>query len=327
MSISEFDNPPENIKTELEELRKALDDKVPAKTLDRNVLIATWNLRAFGDLTEKWTVTDNDSPKRNLHALRCIVDIVSRFDVVALQEVRDNLKCLRHMMKALGKNWMFIMTDVTKGTAGNNERLAFIFDTRKVKLSGLACEIVLPEEKFEANESDPINAQFARTPYAVSFYSSGRTFILCTLHVKYGDVPKERVPELKAIAEWLSDWAKELHSWKHDLIPLGDFNIDRKDDDLYKAFTSTGLTVPQDLLNAPRTIFSDPAKPDLDHFYDQIAWFTQKKDIPDLTLKYVKGGVFDFVPYAMASLKLTKNQLSYRISDHYPLWAEFDVRS
>lgn len=289
-------------------------------------MIATWNLRAFGDLTEKWEVTEKDTPKRNLHALRCIVEIVSRFDIIAIQEVRDNLKCLRHLMKALGKDWMFIMTDVTKGTAGNNERLAFVFDTRKVSLSGLAGEIVLPPEQLKTVGPDALTSQFARTPYAVSFYSAGRTFILCTLHVKYGNAPQERIPELKAIAEWLSDWAKELQTWKHDLIALGDFNIDRKDDELYKAFTSTGLTVPADLLNAPRTIFSDPAKPDLNHFYDQIAWFTQKKDIPEITLKYVTGGTFDFVPYALSSLKLPKSQLSYRISDHYPLWAEFDVR-
>jgi endonuclease/exonuclease/phosphatase family metal-dependent hydrolase len=324
--ISELDNPPDSLKPELEDLRKALDEKIPPKNLDQNILIATWNLRMFGDLTEKWVVTEKDSPKRNLHALRCIVDIVSRFDVIAIQEIRDNLKCLRHMIKALGPNWMFIMTDVTKGSAGNNERLAFIFDTRKVKLSGLACELVLPADKLQSVEPDALKTQFARTPYAVSFYSAGRTFILCTLHVKYGSGSQERVPELKAIAEWLSDWAKELQSWKHDLIPLGDFNIDRKDDDLYKAFTSTGLSVPQDLLSVPRTIFSDPLKPDLNHFYDQIAWFTQKKDIPELTLKFMRGGTFDFVPYAMSSLELTKNQLSYRISDHYPLWAEFDVR-
>ena len=229
-------------------------------------------------------------------------------------------------MKALGKNWMFIMTDVTKGSAGNYERLAFVFDTRKVRLSGLACEIVLPEESLNVDETDAMTNQFARTPYAVSFYSEGRTFILCTLHVKYGQASKERVPELKAIAQWLHAWAKELQTWKHDLIPLGDFNIDRKDDALYQAFTSTGLTVPADLMNTPRTIFSKPDKPDLNHFYDQIAWFTQKKEIPELTLKYVRGGIFDFVPYAMSSLNITKNQLSYRISDHYPLWAEFDVR-
>lgn len=325
--ISSLDNPPSDINNELKALRHALDEEIPPKIPDRNVLIATWNIRAFGDLTEKWEATENDSPKRDLHALRCIVDIVSRFDVVAIQEVKGNLKCLRHMMKALGPAWMFLMTDVTKGSPGNDERLAFVFDTRKVKLSGLACELVLPEEKLKEVGPDAMNVQFARTPYAVSFYSARRTFILCTLHVRYGDVPRERITELRAIADWLCDWAKELQTWKHDLIPLGDFNIDRKDDDLYKAFTSTGLSVPDDLMNAPRTIFSDPAKPDLNHFYDQIAWFSPKKDIPELTLKYVQGGIFDFVPHTLTSLNLTKNQLSYRISDHYPLWAEFDVRA
>lgn len=230
------------------------------------------------------------------------------------------------MIKALGPNWMFLMTDVTKGTEGNNERLAFIFDTRKVKLSGLACELVLPEEQLKSVKPDALKTQFARTPYAVSFYSAGRTFILVTVHIKYGKVPEERIPELKAIAEWLADWAEELNTWKHDLIALGDFNIDRKDDELYKAFMSTGLFVSEDLQRVPRTLFSDPKKPDLEHFYDQIAWFTQKNNIPALTLKYARGGTFDFAPYAMSSLKLTKKQLSYRISDHYPLWAEFDVR-
>ena len=37
-----------------------------------------------------------------------------------------------------------------------------------------------------------------------------------------------------------------------------------------------------------------------------------------------RGGSFDFVPYAFGDL--TRAQLSWRISDHYPLWVEFDAR-
>ena len=88
---------------------------------------------------------------------------------------------------------------------------------------------------------------------------------------------------------------------------FGDFNIDRKDDALYKAFTSTGLTVPDELCGVPRTVFSDPKKPDLNHFFDQIAWFTGQKGIPELTLKFLKGGTFDFLPYAMSIAKAYKN--------------------
>lgn len=332
-SISKItDIPPKEVKDELAKLCVALDKDVsdggiPPKIPDRNLLIATWNIRSFGDLTESWKAGENDDPKRDLHALRCITEIVSRFDVIALQEVKGNIKCLRHMLKFLGPDWGLILTDVTKGDPGNGERMAFLFDTRKVRLSGLACELVVPKEQLDKIGPDALNEQFARTPYAVSFWSAGKTFILVTLHVIYGKKAEERIPELKAIAEWLADWARDINAWDHNLIALGDFNIDRKDDDLYKAFTSTGLSVPNDLHKIPRTIFSDPNKPEMDKFYDQIAWFTgEDKVTPALSLKYRKGGSFDFTKTALSSLNLTKLQLSWRISDHYPLWAEFQVR-
>lgn len=327
------DRPPPEIVAELAELRAALDEAIPSKALDRNLLIATWNIRAFGDLTEKWQSSEDDSPKRDLHSLLCIAEVVSRFDVIALQEVRGNIKSLRHMLKLLGSNWGLILTDVTKGDLGNGERMAFLFDTRKVRLSGLASELVVPQEQFDKiapdaldRQPEALNRQFARTPYAVSFWSCGKTFILVTLHVLYGEKAEERLPELKAIAEWLADWARDINAWDHNLIALGDFNIDREGDALYDAFTSTGLVTPDDLNRIPRTIFSDPEAPNLDKFYDQIAWFTGENDIPALSLKYLRGGSFDFTRVALKSRDLTKVQLSWHISDHYPLWAEFSVR-
>jgi endonuclease/exonuclease/phosphatase family metal-dependent hydrolase len=320
------DEPPQEIKDELAELRFALDKDIPAKILDYNLLIATWNIRAFGSLTEKWKSGENDSPKRDLHSLRCIAEIVSRFDVIALQEVKSNIKSLRHMLKVLGANWGLILTDVTKGDPGNGERLAFVFDTRKVRLSGLACELVVPREQFERIDTDALDKQFARTPYAVSFSSAGKTFILVTLHIIFGEKAEARIPELNAIAEWLAEWAKNINAWDHNLLALGDFNIDREGDKLFDAFTSTGLVIPDDLRNVPRTIFSDPEKPNIEKFYDQIAWFTRDDNTPALSMEHKRGGYFDFTKVALRSRHLTKNQQSWRISDHYPLWAEFLVR-
>lgn len=317
--------PPPEIAAELAQLRLQLDEDIPRKILDHNVLIATWNLRAFGDLTEKWKAEPGDSPKRDLHALRCIAEIVSRFDVIALQEVRGNLKCLRHMLKALGGNWGLILTDVTKGKSGNYERMAFLFDQRKVNISGLACELVVPPEQLESIKPAALRRQFARTPYAVSFRSASKTFILVTLHILYGKNEEERLPEVQAIAEWMADWARDINAWDHNLIALGDFNIDRKDDLLYQAFTSTGLFTPDDLNKVPRTIFSDPNKPETDKFYDQIAWFMGANNVPALSMTYNRGGTFDFLKIALKSLGLPRDQLSWRISDHYPLWAEFMV--
>jgi hypothetical protein len=314
--------PPEEILADLARLRLALDEDLPAKALDRNLLIATWNVRAFGDLTEKWRSSEEDTPKRDLHSLLSIAEIVSRFDVVAVQEAKDNLKALRHLLKLLGPNWGLSLTDVTEGAPGNGERMAFVFDTRRVVPSGLACEIVVPEERLGTIEPGALGRQFAHTPYAVSFRSVGKTFILVTLHVLYGENEGERLPELKAIAEWLAEWARDINGWDHNLIALGD----RRDDALHDAFVSTGLDIPQDLQGVPRTIFDDPGKPHLNKFYDQIAWFTGGNGLPALSLRYSRGGFFDFTKATLTPRGLTKAQLSWRISDHYPLWAEFYTR-
>ena len=204
--------------------------------------------------------------------------------------------------------------------------MAFLFDTRRVVPSGLACEIVVPEERLGAIGPGALGRQFARTPYAVSFRSGTKTFVLVTLHVLYGEREEERLPELAAIAEWLAGWARDINGWDHNLIALGDFNIDRRGDALHDAFVSTGLDIPEDLQAVPRTIFSEPDRPHLDKFYDQIAWFTGRNGLPALSLRYSRGGYFDFTKSALATRGLTKAQLSWRISDHYPLWAEFSVR-
>lgn len=321
--------PPPEVVADIEVLKAALDDTVPAKRLDHNLLVATWNLRAFGGLTEEWHAGPDDSPRRDLHSLLAIAEIVSRFDVVALQEVRGNLKALRHMLKALGSDWSFILTDVTRGAAGNDERMAFVFDTRRVKPSGLAAELVLPPEWHgQAIADSAATRQFARTPYAVSFASTGRgyqrTFILVTLHVLYGSSASGRTGELKAIAEWLAAEARDVNAYDHNLIALGDFNIDRKDDPNYQAFVSTGLRVPAELHDLPRTIFPGEGS---ERHYDQVAWFTGESGAPALSIRYAgRGGHVDFVGRVLADHDLDRQSLSWKISDHYPLWVEFLVQ-
>src|SRR5215213_4570288 len=156
--------PPAKVVKECANLAAGLDEVIPAKHLDRNLLIGTWNIRAFGDLADTWTGEGDGKVKRDLRALAHITELVSRFDVVAIQEVKDNLRSLRHMMKALGPEWGFILTDATRGSAGNDERLAFVFDTRRVKPSGLACELVLSDEDLGMAGAAKLSTQFARTP-------------------------------------------------------------------------------------------------------------------------------------------------------------------
>ena len=317
------DAPPASVQTELDALSRMLDGNVPKKRRD-NLLIATWNIRAFGGLTRKWAADSRDSPKRDLHALRIITEIVSRFDVVAIQEAKSDLTCVRELVRALGpSNWGMVITDVTWGAAGNSERLAFVYDRRRISQDGLAAEIVVPQdEKWKDTISlSTFNEQFARTPYAVGFKSRTSSFVLVTLHILFGDAAADRVSEVEAIAEMLSIWAKRKpkNVWDFDFIALGDFNINDRAGTLFEAFTKTGLKPAENLKDAPRTIF----KSSKNKYYDQIAWFHDSRGKSSLTFGASRGGHIDFQSFVYRGMSSTS--LSWRVSDHYPLWVEFDT--
>jgi len=317
------DPPPADVANQLAVLSTALDQVIPPKQPGQNLLIGTWNVRAFDRLTPKWRSVTGDSPIRDLSNLLCIAEVVRRFDVIAVQEVRRTAQAFLAMLEVLGEGWAFLVTDVTRGRLGNSERLAFVFDRQRVRPSGLACELVVAAEDAGIPEAT-LRGQFARTPYAVSFASERGVFTLVTLHVLYGQGPADRVAELQQIAGWLAGWATEGDPWGANLIALGDFNIDRHGDPLYQAFTSTGLRPPAGLNHVPRTVFDDPdpaAPPDHRHFYDQIAWFADAPGVPALTLQYVNAGMFNFADGLIPAASTV--QLSWRISDHFPLWVEF----
>jgi endonuclease/exonuclease/phosphatase family metal-dependent hydrolase len=320
---------PQSVIQDMRMLQQRLDDPdiLPPKALDRNLLIATWNIRALGGLTQKWeSDPQRDSPKRDLSAILCIAEIISRFDVVAIQEVKNDHTALRNILHVLGPDWGLMLTDESKGLKGNNERIAFLFDTRQVVLSGLACELVFAKEQLKSKTRDGPGTQFDRTPYAVGFRSrsSGKSFTLVALHVRYGSSVSDRIPELRAIARWLADWAKDKNAWDHNLIVLGDFNIPSAKSSAYKAFLEAGLQIPQELHQVVRMLQQDPNRP-LKQF-DQIAWFDGTWAVPALDLDYLHAGNFDFGDCAMVSRHLSRDDLEWYLSDHFPLWVEFSVR-
>ena len=249
-----------------------------------------------------------------VQALAYIAEVIRRLDVVAIQEVKRDTAAIRMLLDDfLGPNWGIVVSDVTAGSGGNTERLAFLYDRRRVQPSGLAGEIVLPP----TDAGDPAQ-QFVRTPYIVGFQAGGERFALLTAHVKYGAVPEDRLPELKALAEYaaneIRDRARSLDAEERNLVVLGDFNIDKRGDNpLFQALVSTGLIVPSQLLGLKTTYGADPK------YYDHIAWF-----MGDLDLSLSgRAGVIDFAGAVYKELAL--RQMSYRVSDHFPLWVEFVV--
>jgi len=248
----EFDDPPAATLAALERLEDALDEGIPRKRAGENLLIATWNIKALARVTKRWTSTESDSPKRNLQDLCCIATVISHFDVVALVEIKRELEALRFLMAILGSKWGFIVSDVTEGTGGNSERLGFIFNLDRVRPSGMAGELVIPDDELKLSDA-VLREQFDRTPYKVSFASGEEAFTLVSLHIVWGDRPSDRAPELGGFARWMRDHAEDEDEFNRNLIALGDFNIDRMGDPNWNAFViENGLSPPAELLELPR---------------------------------------------------------------------------
>jgi endonuclease/exonuclease/phosphatase family metal-dependent hydrolase len=304
---------PQHVVKDIIRLRRRIEaSSLPEKILDHNLLIGSWNIRSFSQVYESWE-ENSSSPKRNLRAMAYIAEIIKRFDVVAIQEVKSNTSALRLLLdEFLGPDWGVIVSDVSAGPKGNAERLAYVFDKRRVEPSGLAGEIVLPT----LDDGDPLQ-QFDRTPYIVGFQTAQERFALLTAHIKYGQTPADRLSEIKNLAEFIATEIRDRTQTggeEKNLIVLGDFNIDdRGDDPLFQAFISTGLVVPSQLLNLKTTYSTKPK------FYDQIAWFMGNLDLMTNDL----AGVINFS--GAIYKELTLRQMSYRVSDHFPIWVEFII--
>jgi exonuclease III len=311
--------PPKRSVAVLDEFEAALD-ALPKKKRN-NLLIGTWNIRHFGRVQNAWTSKPRVTPKRNIQDMCAIAQVIARFDVVALVEVKRDLTALRLLRDILGRGWAFIVSDVTEGKPGNSERLGYIFDTSRVRSSGLVGELVIPDSELE-DAGAIMRRQFVRTPYTVSFQAREKGFTLVTLHVIFGTArtPEVRTPEIARFAQWLREHAEDPDEFNRNMVALGDFNIDRQNDDNWNALVvEGGLSPPAKLLGLPRTV-GETAE---EHtFYDQIAWFNKGKGAA-LTLKYEDAGTFVWDEHLLHDVRQSEKEA--RISDHYPLWAEFGL--
>ena len=303
-------------------LRNQLDSEVPQKTANDTLLLATWNIRKFGD-------------NRLLESLFYIAEIVSRFDLVAVQEVSANLKGLEKLLFLLGNDWDYIVTDSTDGSAGGGERLAFVYDKSKVCFKKMAGEIVLPLDKLIDGK-----LQFARTPYTVSFQAGWFKFILTPVHIFYGSTAaidkKKREKEIDMLTSILSKRAKKENV---SYILIGDFNIPDVQDNTMKALEKYGFSVPEAIKEHPSDLGATK-------HYDQIAFNLKLDDRMTLFSETEqKAGAFNFAKTVYTTEELDsyrkyfldkvtgksekdieKYYLSswrtFEMSDHLPLWVE-----
>ena len=231
-------------------LRKALYTQIKRKRDEGSILLASWNLRDFDS-------NKLGSGPRLDESYLYMAEIISAFDLVALQEINRDLTPLKKLMRILGrKDWDYIVTDTTEGTSGNQERMAYVFNTTKISFGHMAGQVVLPGKDTR---------QFARTPFLASFQAGWFKFNLCTVHMYFGsgrDGIKRRTKEIHDLAKFVSD--RQEKEGGEDYILLGDFNIKSSDHETMKALLKYDFTMHKDIMDIGTTLKGENP-------YDQIA--------------------------------------------------------
>lgn len=280
---------------------------------NKNLVIGSWNIRAF-----------DEGASRRDESFHYIAEIIDHFDICAVQEVKSDLAPLRRLLRLLGPNWDYFVTDVTEGGPGNRERQAFLYDKNKVQFRNLVGEIVLPKEDLIDGD------QIARTPYFASFQAGWFRFTLVSVHIIYGKDKTKRTDEISRLARRI---VKRAADEDEVYVLIGDMNIEQRGDAIFRGLSDHGLTVP----------FFGPTNLGGTKFYDQIA-FTGER----VKTKFVNSGSFDwrgdvfgdadkaayFDVVKAAREEAGKDMYSdwdksyqahfasFEMSDHLPIWVE-----
>lgn len=257
-----YANKQEWISSRLLTLRHDLYETIKKDRKPNSLIIGSWNIRAF-----------DDGAARMDESFHYISEIIDHFDICAIQEVKSKLGPLGRLVKFLGPNWKYFVSDVSTHKGGNNERMAFVYNTDKVFFRNLIGEIVVDDDNLISGQ------QIARSPFFASFQAGWFKFSLCTAHIIFGNDLSKRAAEITAITKSIIKRAKtedQVH------ILLGDMNIEKPNDAIMKALTNSGMHVPD----------FGPTNMGGNKWYDQMA-FTVKGKATRKT-KLLRNGVFDW---------------------------------
>jgi endonuclease/exonuclease/phosphatase family metal-dependent hydrolase len=299
--------------TALRDYRKNKPGRQIPRKSSKTLLLATWNIANLG-------VQDR---LEGDYAL--IAEMISWFDLVAIQEVNDDLRGIDAIHSKLPARYDLLFSDAS----GNEERQAFLYDSRKISRLREVGRVSIPPSnlpRIKLAGSSTAFRGFDRGPYLASFESGSFRFGLLNVHLFYGskkakDVDR-RTLETFAVAWWADKTHRDTRSYVDDVVPLGDFNLPKSQpgDRIFDALVSLGLQLPPHTSQVGSAIASDS-------YYDQIAFF------PGGAQSRFTGAcnVFDFDGALFQDLwndpnRTQKQFLEYsrfHISDHRPLWAEF----
>ncbi|QKV18880.1 endonuclease/exonuclease/phosphatase family protein [Oricola thermophila] len=298
------------------DLRRDLDAAIVSRRHPNSLIVGSWNIRAF----------DGGRPRRD-ESYHYIAEIIDKFDICAIQEIKPDLEPLRRLVRLLGPSWDYFVTDVTSGGPGNSERMAFLYNTNRVIFRNLIGELVVARDQLIEGE------QISRTPFFASFQASWFRFTLCSAHIAFKgrdglSSDELRTREISLIANALRQRARQEDEV---YIFLGDMNIDSPDDPTMRALADAGFTTP---LFGPTNLAGN-------RHFDQIAYSGEGRRTTILS-----SGKFDWrsavyrpdeaahyrpiaekmrgEPYANWD-RSYRDWTTHEMSDHLPIWIELMV--
>jgi endonuclease/exonuclease/phosphatase family metal-dependent hydrolase len=307
-----------DLQAELSRLRRhrALR-RVPTRS-SGHLLLATWNIANLGE------------QERVAEAYALVAEIISGFDVVAIQETKRNLNGLREVLARLPSRWRFVSTDA----AGNAERLVILYDGRKLRLREQVGEVGVPPADFRHIRLPGVQAVFQgldRNPQIASFWWGEVPLTFINVHLFFGSERPEDIQRRQLEAHALARWARlendSAHAFDPHVVLLGDFNLPyvEPNDPILRVLTRHGLVLAAYATEIGTTLPSEATRGTARRVrhYDQVAFF------PGLR-RYLSGatGVFDYDSVVFPDLwqdrgrKDFNTYLRYYLSDHRPLWTQ-----
>jgi deoxyribonuclease-1-like protein len=259
----------------------------PASTPHNGTIkIASFNIQVFGE-----------SKLNKPEALRTLVEIVQRFDVVAIQEVRatsdEILPRFVAALNATGRQYDFVIGP-RLGRTNSKEQYAFVFDRQTIECDRSATYTV-------QNPGDKMH----RAPLVASFRTRNAppqqafTFTLVNIHTDPDEVPQE----LNALVDVIRG-VRNNGRGEDDVLLLGDLNADERM--LASLAQSTGCSL---------VVSGVPTNTRGSKTYDNLLY--ARGATTEFTQQW---GVLDFAREYHLS-----EQQALEVSDHRPIWAEFSV--
>lgn len=294
--------------------------------------IASWNIKWFGYFSE------------DKHDYRAMADVVRRFDVLAIQELRgdkyaDRMDSLTAELLRRGYNYTYMVSELSgyrnnpdKNKKDYVERFAFLWDADRVRP-------VRPDSPYYFISRPVINNDFFRqVPVAADFRllgGGGFDFTLLTTHTVFKkEISYVRASEMQFLHDWMNNRLRDERIKEKDIFIMGDFNANPPGQPAHFNSIMTDTAMYRIVFNEPLAAGGDPRRTTIlvrknvkarDHLapvYDHLLMSkhtTYAFDTYPISWESGYIGVVEFDQDSIWAGK-TRNEVIRAMSDHRPIW-------